>query len=124
MPFGGGNVVAVRLVVHLEAMDVEVLGQVEGLGVEVLPLLPAIGPAGGGAGGVPGEAAVRVADLDERVDAQVVQLAEGVLEVDDVAAVGRIVLVAAFEVRPVDVGGAERVGAEVVAAGDERGLRS
>ena len=53
---------------------------------------------------------------------EVVQLAERVFEVDDVAARGGVVLVAAFEVRPVDVGGAERVGAEVVAAGDERGL--
>ena len=45
-PFGGGNVVAIGLVVHLEAVDVEVLGQVERLSVEVLPLFPAIGPAG------------------------------------------------------------------------------
>lgn len=123
-PFGGGDVVAVGLVVHLEAMHVVVLGQVEGLGVEVLPLFPAVGPAGRGAGGVPGEAAVCVVDLDDRVDVQTLQLAEGVVEIDDVAAGGRTVGVVVVEVGPVDVAGVQRIGAERGAAGDERILRA
>lgn len=62
-PFGGGNVIAVGFVVHLEAMHVEVLREVEGLRVEMLPLFPAISPTRGGAGSIPREAAVGVVDL-------------------------------------------------------------
>jgi hypothetical protein len=67
-------------------MDVEMPREVKCLRIKVLPMLPAVVPAGRRAGGIERESAavgaVRAVDLDERVDAQLVELAERVLEID------------------------------------------
>jgi hypothetical protein len=112
----------VGLVVHLEAVNVEILRQVERLCVEVLPLLPAVGPAGGCTGRIERIALAGAVHLDHRLDAHAVQLAECIGEVDVVAARGGDVLVAVLEVGPVDVGRVGRIRAERSAAGDELGF--
>ena len=94
----------------------------KGLRVEVLPLFPAIGPTRGGSGRIPGKTAIGVVELDDRIDVLVVQLAEGVLQVDDVGAGGGIVGVAIFEVGPVDVRRVEWIVAEGRTASFKRGL--
>ena len=55
---------------------------------------------------------------------QIVKLAECVLEIDDVAAGRGIVLIAVFEIRPVDISSVQRIGAERGAARFEGGLRA
>jgi hypothetical protein len=103
-------------------MHVEVPRQVKRLRVEVLPLFPAVGPAGGGSGCTP-RRAVRAINLHDRIDAELAQLAEGVIERNDVCAVRRVVLVAVFEMWPVDVADVQRIGPQRGPPGHKACLR-